>query len=235
MKVAVCDDLTVVLDDIKEKLEQLEFVEAVQTFSKIELFFDSMHAGNVYDVVLMDLDWNQEKTGMDFAAALREASPKTKIIYITAHTAEFVEDIFLQPSNLSGFLMKPVKLEQLRKNLEKVYYQKRDTEGKLAIRQKGSVVMLPFQNIIYMENQLHKVKIVMDDKEYVCNERLEQLKERLGGQFLNCHKSYVVNMEKIVEFKSSLVVLTNGRSVPISKARSGEAKKTFFAYISEKM
>ena len=38
---------------------------------------------------------------------------------MTAYAADYIEDIFLNQVNLCGFLMKPVKLEQLERNLEK--------------------------------------------------------------------------------------------------------------------
>ncbi len=235
MNVAVCDDLKESLMQIESLLNQISDVQKIETFSDMNAFCEELKAGNIYDVILMDIDWNQEKTGIDFAEEIYQYSPSSKIIYVTAYTADYIEDIFLNQVNLCGFLMKPVKLEQLERNLEKAKARGQELEGKLVIRQKGAIVAIPFQEIIYMESQLHKANIVLDDVTYQCNEKLMQLKERLDDRFLECHKSYLVNMHYIQELQNSRVLLTTGMTVPISKAKASDSKKTFFEYMSRRI
>lgn len=235
MNIAICDDQPEALEELRELLKQLPFVKKVHAYSNMEVFFSAVKEEAHYDGVLMDIDWKNERTGIDFAEEMQILSPLTKIIYITAYTAEYVEDIFLKASNLSGFLMKPVKPEQLEKNLLKIKEQQKASGENLVITSKGDTIVIPFQSILYIENQLHRVHIVLPNKEYWCYERLELIKERLGEQFLSCHKSYVVNMEQIVEFRSSELQLTYGKIVPVSKARYREAKKRFIAYMSENL
>ena len=131
--------------------------------------------------------------------------------------------------------MKPVKAEQLEKMLEKVRRQRENTDGKLVIRHKGSMYVIPYKDIVYLESQLHKAFVVTRENSYECAERLEAIKERLNETFLTCHKSYIVNMEHIQEFGSGKVILNNGKVIPVSKNRYGEAKKHFFEYMSGKM
>lgn len=235
MIIAVCDDQPETLEELKGMLEQFPFVKKVHLYSDLEIFLSALVEEMYYDAVLMDIDWKSDRTGIDLSEEVQKQSPSTKIIYMTAYTMEYVEDIFLKASNLSGFLVKPVKLEQLEKNLLKIQKQKKDLDGKLLIRSKGNTILVPFQDIIYMENQLHKVVIVLAEKEYRCYERLEMLKERLNKQFVSCHKSYVVNMEQILELRGKEIEMTSGKIVPISKAYAKETKKRFFEYMSEKM
>jgi len=235
MKVAVCDDQPSALDEVKRMLEQISFVREIHTFSDMDIFLSALKDGEAYDAVLMDIDWKKEKTGIDFAEEIEKQSPFSKIIYITAYTVEYVEDIFLKSSNLSGFLMKPVKMEPLERNLRKVKNSQEDRDARLVVRCKGSITSIPVTQIVYMESQLHKVRIILEEKEYEVNERLGDIRERLTPQFLSCHKSYVVNMDYISEFKNNEVILSSGKRIPVSKAKSSESKKRFFAYVSEKM
>lgn len=235
MKIAVCDDLRESLEDVKKLLEQISFVKKIDLFSEIDFFYEELKDGKHYDAVLMDIDWKSEQSGIDFAAELQKFSPYTKIIYITAFTMDYVEDIFLKSANLSGFLMKPIKSEQLLKNLEKIRRAQEETEGQLIIKNRGNVLAIPFRDIIYLESQLHKVNIILNDYEYQCSEQLSSMKKRLGKQFLDCHKSYIVNMEQIAEFRSGELLLKDGRRVPVSKKRQVDAKTIFFEYISERM
>lgn len=235
MIIAVCDDQPETLGELNKMLDQFPFVKKVHLYSDIEIFLSILSGETYYDAVLMDIDWKSEKTGIDLAQEVHKKSPSTKIIYITAYTMEYVEDVFFKASNLSGFLVKPIKLEQLEKNLLKVQKQKKDLGGKLLIRSKGNTIVIPFQEIIYIENQLHKIHIVLAEREYWCYERLELLKERLNEQFVVCHKSYMVNMEQILEFRNREIEMTYGKVVPVSKACAKNAKNRFFEYMSEKM
>lgn len=235
MKVAVCDDLRESLIQIEELLQQIPYIQLIDTFTNINHFYDEIKEGKSYDVVFMDIDWKQEKTGIDFAAELQKYSPNSQIVYVTAYTMEYVEDVFLTASNLSGFLMKPVKMKQLEKNLEKVRRRLPDKEGKLLVKQRGTMIAIPFKEIIYIESQLHKVSIVLKEVSYQCNEQLSSIKKRLNDQFLECHKSYMVNMEYIQELKNGEVLLNNGVTISVSKTKAGEAKKKFFEYVSGRM
>jgi hypothetical protein len=52
---------------------------------------------------------------------------------------------------------------------------------------------------------------------------LESVRSVLPANFLNCHKSYSVNMDHIRIFNDSRVILTNGAEVPVSRARFATA------------
>ena len=232
MKVAVCDDLRECLVQMENLLYQISYIEQVDTYSNISLFFEDLKNGKVYDAVFMDIDWEQDKTGIDFAEKLLKYSPNSQIVYITAYTMDYVEDIFLTASNLSGFLMKPVKLEQLEKNLEKIQRRQQSNQGNLLVKQKGAMIAIPQKDIIYLESQLHKVNIVLKDATYQCNEQLSAMQKRLSEQFLVIHKSYLVNMDCIRELKNGEVLLNNDKILSVSKTKASEAKKRFFEYMS---
>lgn len=235
MKIAVCDDLIDSLEDTKKALEQIPYVEKIDLFSNIEFLFDEIRESNYYDAVLMDIDWEMDKTGLDFAAELQKCSPATKVIYVTAYTMDYVEDVFLKSSNLSGFLMKPIKLDSLKRNLEKVLKMQNEDTGNLVVKHKGTVQVIPFQDILYLESRLHKAKIITESKIIECGERLDQLGENLNEQFLRCHQSYIVNMNQIQELQRKEIILKNGVVIPISKKRYMDTKTKFFEYLSRGM
>lgn len=233
MKIAVCDDQTEVLGQLKNMLKQIALVKTVHVYSDMEIFLSVLDEEIPYDVVLMDIDWKADRTGIDLAEELQRRCSLTRIIYITAYTMEYVEDAFLRTSNLGGFLIKPVKAEHLERSLKKIRNEQEHADGKLVICIKGRTVVIPFRDILYMENRLHKVCIVLKEKEYWCYERLEVLKNRLDERFLLCHKSYVVNMEHILEFRNAEIEMVHGRRIPVSKTRCKEARARFFAYLSD--
>lgn len=233
MRVAVCDDIKEVLGETKKLLECIPYVKNIELYSDIDFLFADICEGIHFDAILMDIDWKKDKNGIDFAADLQKYSSNTKIIYMTSYTMDYVEDIFLNSSNLSGFLKKPVKLEQLQKNLDKVLRDMNDSNGRLRIQHKGTIQVLSFEEIIYLESRLHKVNIYTDTKVCECFERLNQLEEYLDASFLRCHQSYIVNMRKIVELQGKEIILRDGTVIPVSKKRSPDTKARFLDYLAK--
>lgn len=232
MKAAICDDQPQALEELKNVLLQIPLINTVHIYSKMDNFWATLNAGIYFDVVFMDIDWKQNETGIDFAGKLYEICPYTKIIYVTAYTMDYVEDAFLSYSNLSGFLKKPVDEEKLLRNLEKIQKEQSISRGKLLIYYQSSYMVIPFQDILYLESQLHKTIVVLKNCEFLCNEKLETLKRQLDDRFLNCHKSYSINMQYIQEFRSREIILEEGYIIPVSKAKAKEAREKFFEYMA---
>ena len=235
MRIAVCDNLPGVLEEIRQQMEALGYTTGVDYFSDIRMLYEELNDAEEYDVILMDIDWPGEKTGIDYAEELLRLSPSTQIIYITAYAMDYVEDIFLQKSNLSGFLQKPLKQEALKKNLEKAKRHNNKSDGKLLIRHKGTMYALLFDEIMYLESKLHKVYIITKESIYECGEKLDQVKERLDERFLHCHKSYIVNMNHIQELKNGEIKLINESTVPVSKKRYTQTKEDYCLFLLGKM
>lgn len=120
----------------------------------------SVEGGKVYDAVLMDIDWRQEKTGMDIAEQLYKMLPRAKIIYVTGYNDRFSQHVFLHRANLCGYLVKPVDPEILVKNLQKAEkLLSLENDGGLFLNINGSMVHVLFYEIIYIESRDHVVTI----------------------------------------------------------------------------
>ena len=233
MRVAVCDDQPEAAAELKNMLLRSAAVKMVHIYSDIDIFWSALKENRYYDTVFMDIIWGGDKTGIDFAERLYQISPFIRLIYVTNCALEYVEEIFARPANLKGFLVKPVKQEPLSRILEKLNWEWMAGQEKILLYYQGGYVAVSHQEIIFLEGKLHKTRVVLTGRELLCSENLERLKERLGDRFLNCHKSYVVNMDYIQEFRGKEIVLSDGRSVPVSRARFKDAKEKFFRYISK--
>ena len=151
MEIAICDDNKAILDVIEKQLLDLDMVDNIYTYSNLDTFLFSIDNGRRYDAVLMDIEWGEKSTGIDVAAELYKLCPETKIIYVTGHI-ELSQYVFLNRSNLNGFLSKPVDTELLRANLQKVL----DTialeeQPCLVFKQKGTPFLLPFVRYILLK------------------------------------------------------------------------------------
>ena len=234
MEVALCDDNKQILETIEKQLQMLDVADNIYTFSDLDAFLFSIDGGKRYDVVLMDIEWGEKAAGIDVAAELYKLCPETPIIYITGHV-ELSQHIFLNSSNLSGFLTKPVDIELLRAYLQKITdaipYGKQPS---LVIRQKGATVSIPLREIFFIESQGHTIQVHTIGETITTYERLENIMRSLPIGFYQCHKSYIVNMNQIRRFQSTDVLLKNGESVPVSRARYSETREAYFDYMGQR-
>lgn len=234
MEIAVCDDNRQFLEGFEKELRKIPLIDTIFSFSDYNSFLFSIDQGRRYDAVLLDIDWEQERTGLDIAEELYKLSPGSKIIYVTGNSDRFSQHIFLHKANLSGFLTKPVDFELLYANLKKVAdeipFQEQPT---LVLRRQGAPLSVPLREIFYIESQGHTVHIHTVSETITVYGRLENLFNILPESFYRCHKSYIVNMNQIRRFQSSDALLKNGKTVPVSRARQIETKEAYFTYMSQ--
>lgn len=234
MKIAVCDDNKLFLAEFEEQLRGIPMVDTVVTFSDYNAFLFTIDEGKRYDVVFMDIEWDQPRSGMDIAAELYKLSPATKIIYVTGHSERFFEHIFLYKANLSGFLSKPIKAELLHANLQKAAEAiPLEDQSVLVLRKKGIPVTIPLREIFFIESRGHTVEVHTAEETIVSYEKLGAVMQALPAGFYRCHKSYIVNMNQIRRFQPADILLKNGDTVPVSRARYTQAKEAYFRYMGQ--
>lgn len=197
MRLALCDDNREFLAQMEQYLRTLPQVESTAAFSTLDSFLLSVENGAQYDAVLLDINWNQPLNGMDAAEQLLTLSPRTQIIYITGYGERFVQQIFLQKSNLSGYLTKPIDPELLHANLDKAAKAGRSAPPSLTILSQGKPISLPADEILYLESRGHTVQIHTADEIIPVYQRLDEIAGRLPDSFCRCHKSYLVNLRQI--------------------------------------
>ena len=236
MQIAVCDDNIYFLRDLKKQLSALPIIGSAYMFSDYRDFLASVEDGKFYDAVLMDIDWNENRTGIDAAAILYELNPDIKIIYVTGRNDKFSQHIFLQRTNLCGYLTKPVDIEILKANLQKVAdaipFSEQPT---IALKHNGVITTVLLREVYYFESKGRIIETHTSGDNVVSYAQLKDIIGTLPPDFYQCHKSYIVNMYHIQRFKTDEILLRNGKLVPVSRSRYGAAKKAFTKYIGEKI
>jgi len=233
MEIAICDDINPILKEIEEQVKSLGIADNVYAFSNLDTFLFSIDGGKRYDAVLMDIEWGEKAAGIDVAAELYRLCPETKIIYVTGHI-ELSQHIFLNRSNLSGFLSKPIDIGLLQANLQKIA----DTlpyaeQPSLVLRQKGAPISIPFRDIFFIESQGQTVEIHTTEETITVYESLENIMRSLPMEFFQCHKSYIVNMSKIRRIQSGDIHLKNGERVPVSRAKINATKEAYVSFMGQ--
>lgn len=232
MRVAVCDDLTEAIADLEKKLEKIEIVDAVDVFTSLSAFSASLKTKR-YDICFMDIDWGTGNVnGIEFA----ESMGAMPVIFVTAYPMEFAEKIFDKRLQPAGFLMKPVKEEQLQLLVEKIRRQKEEGKKDISIKTNGKVRVVAIDSIMFLESSLHKTRVNLSDGEMIeLTGGLAKNKGLFPSCFVDCHKSYLVNPSYIERFASTQITLKNGTVISVSRAKSVSAKAQFMEYAQNRL
>lgn len=230
MRIAICDDDKNFLNELAEKMKSFSFICKTEQYSNMDGFCSDVEAGENYDVVLMDLDWGQQRTGLSHAKQLYQIAPHLPIIYVTGYNDRFAQHILLQEINLVGYLTKPINDVLLERYLRKVL-DIRDTEQSLSFHLQGGIVSIDTKQIVYLESRNHLSIVHTDSASYKVHEKLSALLLRLPDTFIQCHKSYLVNMRWIQRLNPGHILLQNGEQIAVSRSRSAKTREKVFGFM----
>lgn len=159
------------------------------------------------DLVLLDIEMNSV-SGLEIARQLPE---KTVLVFTTAH-AQFA----LEGFNLDAvdFLHKPFAYDRFEVAINKAFRRialknAAQTKESITVKQEYNNVIIPLDDILYVEAMENYTKIYRRDKGYVLSRMslksiLEMLPEQ---QFFRIHKSYIVPAHNVAGYVSHHVKL----------------------------
>ena len=105
----------------------------------------------------------------------------------------------------------------------------------LTLRAGNRAVVLPLDQIWYIESRNHTVEVWGAREAQTFWARLSQVEELLPpGHFCRCHNSFLVNLEHVAQVGRREVLLDDGRSVPVSRSYSESAQEQFVRYLNMK-
>lgn len=131
MIIFVIDDEEIIIKSATRHFNKLEPDARLETFTNPH---DALKAirkdGIIPDIVFCDIEM-PEINGIKLAAKLKSLVPDLRIVFVTAYS-EYAVDAFKVEAQ--GYLMKPVTLKQLRKELDRLPSVYKPAPGKLDVR-----------------------------------------------------------------------------------------------------
>ncbi len=225
LKVAICEDDTILCKDAKQRILEIRPDYLIDTyFTGEELLLTNTR----YDIMFLDIEM-PGRDGMCIAKELRANKYSGHIIFLTSHT-EFMPEAFKVKA--FRFLNKPIKMEDLEETLvesEKEIYQ----DKKLIITDYGLERLINVSDILYIEVRKNKTLIHTIYDVLETNHTLKYWIQELGTKdFFQVHKSYIISLRNIKEFDVDCVRLYGTEvSVPVSRRNISKVKKNFFDYV----
>ena len=186
---------------------------------------------NYYDVIFLDISMRGQN-GMELARKIREKEKDVILGFVTSG-ASYVFDGY--EVGAYRYLMKPVDEKKLWEILDYARTQNAEDNGNyILVKKDGQSVRVDLNDMLYIEAQKHYVNLYLEDQESmniktVFTELLQEMQEK-SGIVLAMHRSYAVNIEKVVRIGRTECVLTDGSVVPVSRSFYKEVNEAFIKY-----
>lgn len=232
LQVAVCEDIPEERNKLLSLIEQSGVSAHCTVFPSGEEFLADYQAGK-YDLIFMDI-YMDGITGVETVAAIRRVDENVPVAFATTSTEHTLESYRL---DVLKYIEKPVKEKAVRELLQ-FARMKKGSKPRLVLRVGGKEVGIPFERILYAEQQLHNLILYLTGGETVhATERLDLIEPRFHGQnFFRCHKSYLVNLSYIESLDRELMVfhMKDGENVHINRQSLCAARNAYEAYLFSK-
>jgi len=229
-RIAICDDEATSLllnKALTEKILQDERIEyEIETFESMTEMLDTMskvRPTRGFDVLLSDI-LTSEMNGIEAAKRIRTLGEEVDIIFIST-TAEYALDGY-QVQALR-YLQKPVDIEKLKEALI-LSYQKHDGKEGLKIMVGSKEMSVKYDEIQYIESCGRDVEVVLEDKRLLTHEKISDMEKIMPAEdFFRCHRSYIVNLDKIEDMERYVIYMKNGDQVSVSQQLYTDTKVKF--------
>lgn len=198
MKVGIVDDRQIDLDKLTFILEGEEDVELVFATTDPEIAYQEIQKNKI-DLLIADIEM-PGISGYELADFIQTYGLLTTVIFVTAKSGYAVHAFEL---NVHDYILKPYKKERLLQALAK-YREKQhagNLTGRLVLKQKGHIEMIPKKDIIFVERTGRSTSIYTTNDTYETYLTMNELEGSLReNNFLRSHRSFIINLHYVKSF-----------------------------------
>ncbi len=166
INVMICDSDSNRIIDLENKLEEIGELEHIkiniETRHELELQTIENWLPETYDILFINLDreTHQELTR---AGKIREKDEKIHMI-LTSENQENIQETFdLMPA---VYLITPLEKESLRHWIQTIQKRVKDRRLYITFNYKRKTYHIPYREILYLESQQHKIRVVTAKESY---------------------------------------------------------------------
>lgn len=197
----------------------------VNMWTNYEHLIREISTNRVYpDAIFLSLKHIHKDLTIQRAERLSRIPGNIPILYVAEDPDLWDDTILFGNTNLIGYMTLPLKRIVLDRYIEKISNLKEKAKL-LSVKTNGKEISIRIDSIIYLESRKHIAHIVTDAGEITTYAKLSELLPKLPAHFIQPHKSYLVNVNRIGIAELNNLILDNGISIPISRSRKNEIRE----------
>lgn len=210
----ITDDEPIARAGLRNYIEKIDFLTLVAECEDAVSLNNQLHQSPV-DLVFLDIEMPYI-SGIDLLQSL--AYPP-KVIFTTAYEQYAIKGYEL---DVLDYLLKPISFDRFLKSANKArdYFYKKETSSgtdDFFIKSDGKYLKLQWNEILLMEGMENYICIHTTTQKHLVHMTMKQVLEQLPDQFIQVHKSSIINMNKISGIEGNLIQL---QDLEVSVSRS---------------
>ena len=229
-------DCIIIDDEATARMIIQKLSSGVDKLNVVEEFSNAMQAikylnQNQVDLIFLDIHM-PDFTGFDFIQTLKNP-PR---IIVTTSDRNFAMEAF-EYDCIVDFLVKPIEPSRFLKSIQKaentslvsgtthVNTTKGTTKNELYVNIDRRLIKIDIPSIYLIEAKGDYINVKTETKNYVVHSTLKKMEDKLPEDlFLKVHRSYVINVSKIVDIEDNSVLIKKD-VIPVSRSKRPELMK----------
>ena len=189
-----------ILGDFESPLDALKLLEE----EKPDLLFLDIHMPDF--------------SGFDLLKSQSQLPP----VIITTTDKSLALDAF--EFNVMDYLLKPVNLPRLIKSIDKlkiiqsnIHPPGKNSVDHIFVNIDRRLVKIILNDLLVIEARGDYIVLKTEDKNHIVHSTLKNMEDRLPQNFMKVHRSFIINIDKIVDIEDSSVLIKR-EIVPVSRS-----------------
>lgn len=232
IKILICDDDPAIREQITSLL--LSFGNK----NKLKFQIDSEQSGKFiltkpvsYDIAYIDIEM-PNVNGLNLSKQLKTINPDILVLVVTSFQS-YLDDAM--KIHVFRYLSKPIDKNRFYTNLKDALKEYRMISKIITVTFNDEVHRIKTKDILFIENQKYGSVIHSKYGNYQTNKKPKEWLKMIDREsFVFSHNSILVNLQNVVDFDSTTVVLRKNEqetvTTYISQRRRSYFKKAFFNF-----
>lgn len=218
----IADDEPIALQILENYIEQIPNLELSASCKDA---FEVLQILQKQSVDILFLDINMPK--LSGLSLLKTLHKRPGIIITTAYPEYAIEgfelsvtDYLLKPFSLERFIQAVIKVQEkyVANNEDTPILAKEEENPSVFVKSDKKLIKISFKAIQYVEAYGNYIKIYTDTMVLTPNTLSDFFEKLPKGDFIQIHKSFVINFNKLKLIEGNQLILNNNTTLPIGKS-----------------
>jgi len=193
----------------------------LKVYSDYDSKFEKNVTSEARKIYILDIE-TKSKSGIDMARIIRRHDVESIIIFVTGHE-ELAQLVLKRNIMFLAFINKFDQLSELLPEAIEDALNYLRTPQVLKLEENNTMYNIKLSNILYCTKDSYERKtiIITDNNEYRVKMPLYELKEKLGDNFIQTHRSCFINKSRVekIDWRKRLVIFDTGITTDLISVR----------------
>ena len=218
----------IIIDDEYPSIQELShFIDHFSSLKIADKFVDSIKAleylqKHSVDVIFLDINM-PKLDGLSLSRVINASKSKPLLVFISAYSEYALEAFEVAAFD---YILKPYSESRIVDTLKRLEYCTaiKRSNSKITLSKNNKLYVQSVNDIYYCEANEHEVYVYTKDNQYKISSSISDFNKKLPQDvFFKCHRSYIVNIDKITEvipwFNNTYIIKLQGLNseIPVSR------------------